>query len=185
MLRKALLASALAFQPAQVVPQTVEQSAIPLVTCSDRAGTAFRIGPSLLLSVAHVTSAARCEIDGQPIKVIYTSRTADFSILEDRRHGDALTVDCGGFRMGRLYIAVGHARGLDTLTAVPMVATGKMGGGMALLVGIFTAQPGQSGGAIIDAETKQVVGTINTADWAHGITGSVELKGTSVCRGAA
>jgi hypothetical protein len=65
-----------------------------------------------------------------------------------------------------------------------MVATGKYAdAGMAALVGVFTAQPGQSGGPIIDAETHKVVGTVNAADWESGATFSVELRGTSICGG--
>jgi hypothetical protein len=122
-------------------------------------------------------------INGVPIHVIYTSAKADFSILTDDRAGQWLKVDCGGFVAGREYIAIGHPRGTDGLVAVPMIATGRTEDGEAVLVGIFTAQPGHSGGAIIDAETGKVVGTINAADWEHGMTDSVELKNTPVCGG--
>lgn len=171
------------------VPKTIlPMEAVPKVFCPQDDGgafygTAFRIGPHLLLSVKHVTSLPHCTIDGTPIHILYTSAKADFSILFDDRAGKWLKVDCNGFVAGRKYIAIGHPRAVDQIVAVPMTATGDTEDGEALLVGVFTAQPGHSGGAIIDAQTGDVVGTINTGDWEDGITGSVELKGTSICKG--
>jgi hypothetical protein len=186
---RSLLAAALVVVPAPAVPQTEPAPSVPKVLCRHEhgysAGTAFRIGPHLLVSVNHVTSASRCEIDGEPIHVIYASPKADFSILSDARSGKWLKVDCSGFVAGHRYVAVGHARAMDELTLVPMVATGSTFGSLSLLAGIFTAQPGQSGGPIMDAETGRVVGTVNTAEWSRGLTGSVELKGTSICGGSA
>lgn len=187
----ALLAAALSVTSASPPETPYEQSPVPKVVCHQKAGysagSAFRIGPSLLVSVNHVTKAGNCVIDGQDIKVVYASPKADFSILSDTRPGKFLKVDCGGFVKGRRYLAVGHARALDQITLVPLVATGETvetnAGPLALLVGIFTAQPGQSGGPIMDAETGKVVGTVNTGDWERGLTGSVELKGTSICGG--
>jgi len=189
-LLKVPLALALALAPTQAIPQTEPeaQPIAPRVVCLQAggysAGTAFRIGPHLLLSVKHVTSAGNCQIEGQAIHILYTSPKADFSILTDERPTtEFLKVDCDGFKEGRRYLAIGHARALDQLTIVPMVGTGQYAFGMAVLAGIFTAQPGQSGGPIIDAETGKVVGTVNTGNWEQGLTGSVELKGTPVCHG--
>lgn len=181
---KLLIAASLTLAPmSSATPQTVAPlEPVPLVSCGNSAGSAFRIGPHVLLSVNHVTSIGGCMIDGQPIKIAYASAESDFSILFDDRVGKWIPVDCGGFVAGRHYIAIGHARGLDQMVGVEMVATGETANGQALLVGVFTAQPGQSGGPIIDAETRKVVGTVNTGDWEDGITGSVELRGTSVCR---
>jgi hypothetical protein len=152
-----------------------------LVDCDRVTGSAFRIGPHLLLSVAHVVNNSGCKIDGEPVHVLYTH--GDFAILSDDREAKSfIQVDCAGFRLGKRYLVVGHARGRDELTVVPVVGTGFHDRGTALLGGIFTAQPGQSGGVVLDEETMMAVGTVNTADWESGISGSVELKGTSICR---
>ena len=190
MIRKALMAALLAFQPyktaAASVPVPLEPS-VPRVYCPQDDGgpyyaTAFRISPHLLLSVKHVTSLAHCEIDGVPIHILYTSPTADFTILSDDRAGKWLTVDCEGFIAGRKYIAIGHPRAVDSVVAVPLIGTGNYSDdGEAVLVGVFTVQPGHSGGAIIDAVTHQVVGTINAANWEEGTSYSVELKKTPIC----
>lgn len=187
---KLLLAAAIAAVPVNVSP-TIPPSVtaapqIPRVGCivsptMASMGTAFRIGPHLLLSVRHVTDEPRCYIDGRPITVAWNSPTADFSILTDSREGPYLKVDCGGFVKGRKYLAIGHARGLAELTVVELTGTGVVKDGVAVLSGIWTVIPGQSGGPIIDAETRRVVGTVNFYDMAHGLSGSVELRGTPVC----
>jgi hypothetical protein len=186
---KALVGASLMLVPVPAIPQTDPAGPVPKVICRQdhgySAGTAFRIGPHLLVSVNHVTSAGRCEIDGQPIYVLYASPKADFSILSDDRSGKWLKVDCRGYIKGHTYVAVGHARAMDDLTLVPMVSTGLTYGSLSLLAGVFTAQPGQSGGPILDGETGSVVGTVNTAEWSRGLTGSIELRGTSICGGNA
>jgi len=190
MLLRGLVAASLLASNSPAVPQTVEPDPVPKIVCIHQseheytAGTAFRIGPNLLVSVNHVIKDGACQMQGQPIHVIYKSPKTDFAMLSDDRKGQFLKVDCEGFKAGHLYLAVGHARAMDDLTVVPIVATGQYADdGMAVLVGVFTAQPGQSGGPIIDAETKKVVGTVNAANWASGATFSVELKGSSVCGG--
>ena len=164
-------------------------SAIPKVTCSIKdgttAGSAVRISKTYLVTAAHVIDGV-CEIAGQPIKIAYKSRKADFAILEDHRPGSIMKVDCKGYVAGREYEAVGHARGRDELTTVILSSIGfnyKDTPTLSMLTGIFTVQPGQSGGAIKSRETGWIVGVINTGDWANGISGSVELKRTSICGG--
>jgi hypothetical protein len=181
------MASMLAFQSSAGVPQTApdqtEVSPVPLVVCHEGhsyvSGSAFRIGNGLFLSVNHVTSNHNCQMDGAPLKVLYHS--GDFSMLADYRPGRFIPVDCSGFHEGQRYIAVGHARGMDDLTIVPLIATGKSVDGYAVLVGIFTVQPGMSGGAIVDADTGKVVGTVNAANWEDGTSFSIALKDTPVC----
>lgn len=187
LLRGALAAALLVYAP-QAVPQTqvhvfIPASAIPLVDCATTAGTAFRISPHLLLSVNHVVTGTNCQIAGEPIHVDYQARKADFAELSDDRDGQWLKVDCGGFVAGHEYLAIGHARGLDELASVELMGTGHYDHGMARLMGIYTAQPGQSGGPIVDAVTGDVVGTVNAANWEYGATFSVELKGTWICGG--
>lgn len=182
---RALLLALVLF-PSPAVPQAqmfIPVAAVPLVDCATTAGTAFRISPHLLLSVNHVVSGARCQIAGQPIHVEYNSRKADLAELSDERDGRWLKVDCGGFVAGHEYLAIGHARGMDELSSVKLTGTGMYDHGMARLMGVFTAQPGQSGGPIVDAETGDVVGTVNAANWEYGATFSVELKGSWICGG--
>jgi hypothetical protein len=173
--------------PANVAQITVPPSAIVQVVCPAAggwsAGTAFRIGPTgIELSVNHVTRPGTCEIDGKRIKLSYSSPNSDFSMIAGDP-GPSLTVDCGGFVKGRQYLAIGYARGAPFLTTVVIQATGETANGFAILEGIFTVIPGQSGGPVIDAETGKVVGTINVFDAVRGLSGSVELKGTPICKG--
>ena len=183
---KALAAMALLVSTPSV-PQTVTPAPkIPRVVCfvtptSLAMGTAFRIGPHLLLSVRHVTDEENCYIDGEAIKVTYKAPGQDFSILSDDRAGPFLKVDCGGFVKGRKYIAIGHARGLEQLTTVELTGTGTKSGQFSILSGIFTYVPGQSGGPTIDVETGAVVGTNNVYDMERGLSGSVALKDTPIC----
>lgn len=162
------------------IPAT-EYPEIVRVECLGGSGSAFRVGPNLLLTVAHVTSVGGCFIGGKPFRVAETR--GDFAVLtmpEPSRQW--LRIDCRGFVAGRRYAAVGFARGLPTQTSVDLVATGDTLAGLAVLKGVFTAVPGQSGGAVIDVATRRPVGTVNAYQMRAGLTGSVELKGTSVCR---
>ena len=187
MLRPLVALSLLTATPA--VPQTIEQqSPVPKVVCRVAngyiMGSAFRVGPQYLLTVGHVIGSGQCQIDGQPIKVLYKSTKADFAILADPRAGKVIPVDCGGFKADHDYVAVSHARGLDRLTYIPMTGTGEHYSdirSLSILAGILTAQPGQSGGPIIDPDTMRVVGTVNTGDWDRGLTGSVALRDTPIC----
>lgn len=186
MILKLIVAAALVAAPVPASAPIALADPIPLVVCPVTGGvsmgTAFRISPHLLLSVKHVTNFPNCLVDGRKVKVVYTSPSQDFSILSDDRVGPFLRVDCGGFVTGGHYIAIGHARGLDQLTSIDLIATGITRGGFYALRGVFTVIPGQSGGAILDAETGKVVGTINVYDMPSGLSGSVELKDTSVCQ---
>jgi hypothetical protein len=184
-----VLAASLLLVSSPAIPQVDihRQPPVPKVVCRAATGyvmgSAFRVGPQYLITAAHVSNNPHCQIDGQDIHIVYTSRKLDFAILEDDRAGSSIPVDCGGFKVGHKYYAVGHARGADDLFAIPMFETGLTEDGMAVLAGIEEAQPGQSGGPIVDPETMKVVGVVNAADWETGKTYSVELKGTSICGG--
>lgn len=168
-----------------IPPQTILE-----VVCFGKggawAGTAFRVGKGLLLSVNHVTSNGSCFIAGKPLSVKYKSPTSDFSMVNGD-DGPFLPIDCGGFVKGRKYVALGHARGLDLITQVELTATGETDGtnGQAVLSGVFSVVPGQSGGPVIDEETGKVVGTVNMENYEDGLSWSVPLSGTPVCQGKA
>jgi hypothetical protein len=96
--------------------------------------------------------------------------------------GKYLKIDCGGFVKGRQYVAVGYARGLSSLTAIELEATGETFDGYSVLVGMLTVIPGMSGGAVLDEETGKVVGTVNVYNFEQGWSGSVPLSETPVCK---
>jgi hypothetical protein len=165
----------------------IKQPAIVQVICRTHggysAGTAFRIGKGIMLSVKHVTNAGNCSIGGKPLKMLYTSPTLDFSMIAGGE-GPFLKVDCGGFIRGRHYISYGYARGLPFLTSVELVATGHKAGQFSILEGVFTLIPGMSGGALVDKITGAVVGTNNVFIEPDGLSGSVALADTPICKGA-
>jgi hypothetical protein len=164
----------------------VDPAAIVQVWCFAKdaiyAGSAFRVGNGLLLSVNHVTSSGQCLIDGKAIDIKYKAPKADFSMLKGGE-GPFLKVDCGGFVKGRKYLAVGFARGLDHLTIVELAGTGQIDpdNNEAVLMGVFAVVPGMSGGAILDEETGEVVGTINAENFEEGLSWSVPLSDTPLC----
>lgn len=151
------------------------------VQCIGASGSAFRIGQTKALSVAHVTGRSGCFIENKTYTTVH--QKGDFAILElPTPSGAYAKIDCGGFIPGRRYEAIGFARGRYTLTIVTgLVATGEKFGEMAVLSGVFTVIPGQSGGIIRDSQTKLVVGTVNLFDPQNGLSASVELKGTELC----
>jgi hypothetical protein len=151
------------------------------IMCDKVAGTAFRVSPQVYLSVAHVTHNSGCEINGQPFKEVH--QEGDFAVLSsDTPDQRWLKVDCEGFRRDHRYVAIGYAQGLPTLTEVDLDALGQRDSQLSLLRAVFTVIPGMSGGPIVDGETGEVVGTVNTYNSEDGVSGSVELKRTSVCR---
>lgn len=194
MFAKALLALALAGAASPVVPANLpaatqtgmlpfERPEVVQVICGKSSGTAFYVGPNMLLSVAHVTSNAGCKIKGRPIKVLMIS--GDFSILSGEPSPVWLKIDCAGYKTGRKYTAWGYALGLYTLTSVDLVATDDWAWGLRRLWSVFTVIPGMSGGPSIDTETDRAVGTVNTYNSGRGDSGSVQLKDTPICRNGA
>jgi hypothetical protein len=187
---KLLLAACLVVSSAQAVPETTltpvdVDSAKPIlqVACPAKGGrsmgTAFRIG-RVIISANHVTDYSGCSIDGAPISSRHTPGL-DFSITPSA-DGAFLKIDCAGYIEGHQYLAIGYARGMPFLTGVALRGTGQKSGLFSLLSGIFTVVPGMSGGPIIDVDTGKVVGIVNIYDAANGISGSVALKDTPVCK---
>ena len=159
---------------AEVHPEIVQ------VRCLTGSGTAFYVGPRTLVSVAHVTSAPGCFINGKRFEVVH--QKDDFTILRVQEATTKwLSVDCKGFVVGRTYAAWGFARGLKSLTSVDGVFVGGKLGDFAELWGVFHAVPGQSGGPYIDEATGKVPGAINVYNHREGYSGSTELRGTVLC----
>jgi hypothetical protein len=206
-MRAALLACVLTLQPTQALPPssphwqfavaqpTVAEPAATMtgidpsenpevvrVICLTGMGSAFWVGPHILLSVAHVTNLGLCAIDGNLIKVIETK--GDFAVIySDRPAARWFRVDCGGFKLRHKYTAIGYARGLPVQTSVDVTATGDVLSGFAKLWGVFTVIPGQSGGPMIDPDTRRPVGMVNVFDALAGLSGSVPLRDTPICHG--
>jgi hypothetical protein len=191
MLLRSLVAIALAAVPVPAAPQeATPASPLPLVICpklqGSMRGSAFRVGAHLLLTAKHVTAEAPCSIEGDAMHVTYKGPDSDYAMLSDDRTGAFFKVDCGGFVEGKEYVALGHARGLDQITAVPLTATGEYhDNGDAILVGIMTAIPGQSGGPIVDPDTGKAVGIVSASNFEHGLSFAGEVKDTPVCKTAA
>jgi hypothetical protein len=193
-MKAALIALASVLLPVPVAPAipqmvVIEPSAIVQVICvsSDgmTAGTAYRIGPDLMLTASHVTSGnGDCFIGRDPVRVAWKSPDADFTELHGGP-GPYLSVDCGGFVKGKKYLSVGFARGQSPVTSVELTATGEYDddNGQAILVGMVPIIPGMSGGPLVDEETGKVVGVNNMENFEQGLSWSVELKGTPVCKG--
>ena len=174
LLAMSLAASTESGLPADAHPEIVQ------VSCLTGAGSAFRIGPHLIVSANHVTSLSLCSIGSE--RTIVVDVSGDFSLVKSEIEAPYyLKVDCDGFRPGRKYKALGYARGLKTLTEVDLTGTGLMEGQFSLLSGVFTVIPGQSGGPVLDAETGSVVGIVNVFNMQAGLSGSIALKDTPVC----
>lgn len=170
--------------PAENPIGTTQYPLVHQVVCDRAKGTAFRIGPTTFLSVAHVTSNTGCTIDGY----YFTARNdgeSDFSILDvpsDKLGG--FKINCDGFIPGEWYYAIGYAQGLPWQQTVTILATYvKIPNGMRLLLGSPTVIPGMSGGPVINSRG-EVVGTVNMYTRGAPLSYSRALRDTEVCRNA-
>lgn len=151
------------------------------VQCLTSGGTAFYIGPRKLLTAVHVFNRnGPCRVGGKPFEVI--EQKGDFAILTVADPVKKwLAVDCGGYKAGKTYTAIGYARGLKTLTSIDAEAKGEKLNGYDRLWGVFHAIPGQSGGPFVSRMGK-AVGVVNVFNPFKGDSGSIPLSETSVCK---
>ena len=152
------------------------------VICAGGKGTAFRIGPTTLVTAEHVSAIGGCTVDGIPFTAT-PEKDLDVAILDyplPRLGG--MRINCEGFKPGRYYFAVGYAKGWPWQTMVVLYATyRKADNGQRMLLGSPTVIPGQSGGPVMD-ETGAVVGVVNAYSPFFPISFSRELKDTSLCK---
>jgi hypothetical protein len=179
------LAALLALAPVSATPVSLELVHYPLVhrvDCLEGRGTAFRIGGTHWLSVAHVTALHACSIDGQPITVTEQDGKRDFARLDAGIvPQNGMQISCKGFIPGHWYWSVGYPLGGPIQMAIPLYATyAKSPSGLRILLGEEAVIPGMSGGPVMD-ETGAVVGLVNAYQPGTGISMSRELRETSVC----
>ena len=155
------------------------------VVCDNGLGTAFRVGPTTLLSVAHVTDNVGCTVDGTPFTHV-ADEGKDFAVIETPivKLG-AIKINCDGFKPGGWYYATGFARGLPWQRTILLRASYiKDNEGRHILFGPDMVAPGMSGGPIVNA-AGEAVGTINAYIPMFGMSVSQPLSTTSVCKGKA
>jgi hypothetical protein len=153
--------------------------AVQQVWCQHSAGTAFTVNGHVV-SVTHVTSADNCRINGLPI-VGVAEGNLDFSVIANSPLLRGFRINCGGFKLGETYFAVGYARALPTQRMIRLTGTGQHSeSGMAILLGYPTVIPGMSGGVIFNMRA-EAVGTVNMYSMVAPLSLSRELKDTSVC----
>jgi hypothetical protein len=197
MFAKSLLAGALALvlnSEPQALGTTTAQVApnpyIEMIECDRATGTGFKLADGTWVSASHVTENANCKVDGVPIIVTgYDERTdySTFTVPGDRRVG-GMTPDCSGFKDKTWYWGVGHARGLPTLTAVPVLYSRFMNEARhsrdwaILIYNRFI--PGQSGGAVLN-NAGEVTGIVNAFAIFFPASFSIALQDTPICRNSA
>lgn len=162
------------------------------ISCAEGSGTGFKIADGRWITVAHVAKLTACSIDGLPISVTHIDDHGDFAVIAvpgDHRRG-GIAVNCGGYRNGVYYWALGHARGDPFPEIVPIRHSDyltELGGGLhgwAVFYGQMAVIPGMSGGPVLD-QTGRVVGTVNAYNPFWPISFSRPLSETVICKGAA
>jgi hypothetical protein len=163
---------------------------IEMIRCDQATGTGFKLADGTWVSANHVTENANCKVDGIPIIVTGHDERTDYSTFTvpgDRRVG-GLTPDCSGFKDKGWYWGVGHARGLPTLTAVPVLYSRFMNEARhsrdwaILIYNRFI--PGQSGGVVLNQQG-EVTGIVNAFAIFFPASFSIALKDTPLCHAPA
>ena len=162
---------------------------IKLVVCEGPigtySGTAFVVGPNVLLTANHVIARDNCNIDGEPVNIVSTAPDLDFAVLTTARaYAHWFPIDCGGFRPGEYIYAHGHGQGRPGNMVVVARATGF---GEQIFDGVRPFARisgndfihGQSGGPVFTG--RGVTGMVNAVDEGHA-SFSRELKDTVACR---
>lgn len=147
----------------------VNLDSILRVDCANKRGTAEVIAPNMVLTAEHVIGKnLSCQVGGKPAIIIHRDRELDIAVLAvDTSDLKPFQIDCGGFREGTEYLAVGYAEG-TTFGFNKIIATGKRRevtdteDYQKFILGELDGKiyQGMSGGPIISPEGK-LVGIIN------------------------
>jgi S1-C subfamily serine protease len=173
-------------------------SAIRLIRCGEGLGTAVYIDKrGILITAAHVldTEEGTCTDvqTRQTYKVYYKDIEKDYAFLhgDTKRDDRFLEPSCEPMKAGRKYLSVGFGGGYD-LRIDQIKFTGKHTSDFEFAEGPIHYKfpfaksegvlvPGMSGGAVIDIETKTLVG-INNISTAWSQSFSREIKDTVLCQ---
>jgi hypothetical protein len=184
----ALALASLSLSPA--IPESYVITSVPqikFVACMEGTGTAVQVEGNRFASVNHVTGLHACHIDGAGIQIEQALPEQDFSILAAPRMTNGLRINCGGYRDGETYWAIGFAEGLpwQRVRAVHgtdhhvVLRPGTQP--LAVMIGERFI-PGMSGGAVVNSRW-EIVGMVNALSTVFSnISFSRELKDTPLCR---
>ncbi len=154
----------------------IDYAAIVMVRCGAAQGTAFHVGGGRYLTAYHVAVFGTCSIEGVAMRMVRGDGGLDVAELGGPPIGQALRIDCRGFRAGGTYRAVGYAMPAGRLT-LPLIATRHTSDGQREFVG--EVYPGMSGGPVIADDGGKVPGITNRRWPAR----SRALRGTWLCEG--
>lgn len=156
------------------------------VDCFEGRGSAFRVGENHWMSVAHVTGLHLCTVALSSLHVTNQDTADDFAQF-DTPLGvpNSFAIDCGGFKPGHWYWAIGYPGGGSQQAAIAIYATAYKhdGDGFRIFIGAHDVIHGMSGGPVLDPETGAVVGTVNANNDDYRLSFSRELKDTAACKG--
>jgi hypothetical protein len=155
------------------------------VLCDTARGTAFRVGIGAMVTARHVTHGRRCTIDGEPVNVTWESEELDLAVIRTKVYGKPLPIDCGGYKDGEAYAAIGYAFGqprqrvIFTLFMADLDARLPRWMKFRTLVGDRFI-PGMSGGINMNRRGV-VVGVINGFNRDAPLSYSLAMKDTPLC----
>lgn len=191
MFKPLLACLAAPFIASATIPESVTftyHPSVVQVTCDKGLGSAFRIEGGAFISVNHVMSMHDCRVGGWPVFVTYPDVVHDVSFGRMGGVGYGLKVNCGGYRDGETYWAVGYAFGRPIQRMVAVIASDEATaesrwGSFETMLGAEQFIPGMSGGAVLN-RAGEAVGTVNgynTGD--RNLSYSQPLSATPICTG--
>jgi hypothetical protein len=171
---------------AQDAPQPlyadVEQ--VRQVLCDSARGTAFRVGSGAFATARHVTHGRRCTIDGEPVNVTWESEELDLAVIRTKVYGKALPIDCGGYKDGEAYAAIGYALGQPRQRVIFTLFMADLDARLPRWMKFRTLFgdrfiPGMSGG--VNLSKLGVVGMVNGFNRDAPLSYSLQMKDTPLC----
>lgn len=181
----ALVASPLLASAAPEEPLIVNYIEVVQIRCDQGVGSGVRYKTHGILSVNHVTRMTNCKVDGVPIATPYANEALDFSVSRSPVVGQGAEIDCGGFKEGEIYAAIGYASGLP----VQRMLFAKSSAAAQVMIpwGSFSAFltpvnfiPGMSGGPVVN-EAGKVVGVVKGFYSTAPVSYARALKDTPLC----